>query len=90
MHPHARFRLHSSIVHQDINSVRQIIKQGYDVNEKDYFGATALHLTAQKNELCTAQVLLENGAIVDVKDGDGTSSLLVAAFRAYTICASCY
>lgn len=51
----------------DIETVRQEIYSGADINAKDWKGRTALHAAAQFGSTEIAQLLVENGADIDAE-----------------------
>ncbi|XP_064081222.1 transient receptor potential channel pyrexia-like isoform X3 [Macrobrachium nipponense] len=59
--------------------VRMLIKAGVSVSTTNQAGATALHLAADKGHFKCARELLESGAEVNQKDGDGCLPLHCAA-----------
>jgi ankyrin repeat protein len=53
-----------------------LLEQGADVNEKDHFGNTALHLALAYPDMI--DLLLQNGADVDAKNAMGNTPLHLA------------
>ena len=51
-----------------IDDVEKKIKNGCDVNEKNYIGDCAVTITTEDNDLLMLKVLVKAGAKVDVKD----------------------
>jgi len=62
----------------DVAKLVQLLQAGADVNERCAFrNWTALHAAADRGQAAAARVLLEHGAKVDLKDGDGFTPLHV-------------
>jgi len=59
--------------HKEI--VKLLIAEGADVNAKDKYGMTPLHLAETKE---AAELLIANGADVNARTGDGQTPLLFA------------
>ena len=59
----------------DIEWIRQLVKDGCDVNAPDYDLRSPLHVAAAEGQLETVQVLLESGAAVHVVDRFGYTPL---------------
>ena len=64
----------------DINSIRQHLAEGVDINGKDDKQATPLHWSAVYGQTDATEFLIEQGADVNGKDGAGSSPLHWAAF----------
>ena len=75
------YLLHNAVIEKDLDKVKSLIKDGWDVNETDYNHWTPLHYAAQDGLYSIAEVLISSGAEIDVKDDYGKSPLLVAAFN---------
>ena len=52
----------------DIESVKQLLKNGVDVTFKDADGRTALMAATQKNQLSIVKLLLDAGSDVNTRD----------------------
>ena len=52
-------------MHEDINTVRALLREGADVNAAQGDGMTALHWSALTGDVATAEVLLYAGAVVE-------------------------
>jgi len=63
--------------------VKYIIKAGADVNTKDKYGRTALHLASYYMHKQIVKILLDAGADVNAKDQYGYTPLHVATFNGY-------
>ncbi|EAY01009.1 ankyrin repeat protein, putative [Trichomonas vaginalis G3] len=55
------------------------VSLGANINEKDVWGNTALHLAAQNNSTETAEILILRGANINDKNKDGETALHLAA-----------
>lgn len=67
---------------QDKNAVKKTLKNGADVNAKDFLGNTALFLAVfgDRKNLDIIKILLENGADVNATNNDGNTLLHELAF----------
>ena len=71
--------LMSAVVSQDIQGVIFFSKSGKAiVNQKNYGGATALHLAARSNQIEVSKVLIANGARIDAIDNENWTPLMRA------------
>jgi len=68
--------------------VEFLIRLGADVDGRDGFGITALHITVINKSDELFQLLLHYRADIDLADADGTSALHWAANRCATLCVS--
>ena len=72
--------LMSAVAANDISGVRFFSKAGGSlINQKNIGGATALHIAAREKNLEIAQMLIDNGADVNVADNEGWTPLMRAA-----------
>ncbi|KAH7910874.1 hypothetical protein BJ138DRAFT_1086736 [Hygrophoropsis aurantiaca] len=64
--------LHGLAITGDADKLSEFINlnPGLDINERDEFGYTALHLACDRGGFAIAKVLLENGADPSLKDPD--------------------
>ena len=73
--------IHAAVISNNIEAIKQHIKAGSDLNQKDPFGGSSPLMSAalfDKNEI--AQVLLEAGADINFINNDGSNALHTAAF----------
>ncbi|KAI0033404.1 ankyrin [Vararia minispora EC-137] len=72
--------LHRLAVEDDAFSLCNLIDQtaGLDVNERDQYGYTALHLAADRGHLTTVKALIAKGADATLKDPDEMNALDLA------------
>ena len=68
----------------DPQRVARLIKQGHDVNVRDYKGKTALHRASQAGFAKITKLLLDNGADIEAKSNEGDTPLFDAAFYGRT------
>jgi ankyrin repeat protein len=71
-----RNELHRAVLVNDIARVQQLMaSKKIDVNEQDDEGFSALHLAAQEFRKDIVRILLDNGAVVDIRDDNGNTPL---------------
>lgn len=73
--------IHTAVVSGDLNTVKQHIAAGSNINEKDPFGGSSPLISAAvfgKTDI--AKVLLDAGADIDFQNNDGSTALHSAAF----------
>jgi ankyrin repeat protein len=63
---------------EDKEVIGKLIKLGENINTKNQFGHTALHMACLKEDVGRIKLLIENGADVNFKDGRGNSALMLA------------
>ncbi|OCT62810.1 protein phosphatase 1 regulatory inhibitor subunit 16B [Xenopus laevis] len=63
-----------------LNDIRALVATGQDLNRTDNQGATLLHIAASRGFAEVAEMLLENGAHIDVRDPDEWEPLHAAVF----------
>lgn len=61
-----------------LETVRELLAQGADVNQRNYKGQTALHCAAKAGFVHIVEELLKHGAGVDAEDENGDTPLLTA------------
>ena len=62
----------------DLKSLRELVKNGMDVNSKDDLGNTFLHYAATYHELGKIQYLIDSGANLNIKNKKGFTVLDIA------------
>ncbi len=62
-----------------VKKVARALADGWDVNEADWEGRTALMLAAGKGDTAMAAFLLERGALLELTTPDGRTALAMAA-----------
>jgi ankyrin repeat protein len=67
----------------DLKKVKQLLKEGVDVNTKDEDGWTALMYACLKGEKKVAEFLIEKGVDVNAKDKNGRTALMIAKENGY-------
>jgi CubicO group peptidase (beta-lactamase class C family) len=72
--------LQLAIVTGNYDAVKQHIKAGSDLNEKDQFGSTPLNIAATFGRTEIAKALIDAGADPNALNSDGSSPLHTAAF----------
>eukprot|EP01060_Flectonema_neradi_P040475 TRINITY_DN9231_c0_g1_i1.p1 TRINITY_DN9231_c0_g1~~TRINITY_DN9231_c0_g1_i1.p1 ORF type:complete len:787 (+),score=172.38 TRINITY_DN9231_c0_g1_i1:70-2430(+) len=70
----------------DNNELNNILKDGADVNSKDYDGRTGLHLAASCGQLETVELLISWQADLDIKDRWNATPLLDAIKNGHSDC----
>lgn len=68
----------------DFNQVKELIKEGIDVNKQNVLGRTALHLAAIHGCTEIAKLLIDAGADVNIRDEAGATPWYLAAYYGYT------
>lgn len=72
--------LMSAVANNDVNGVKFFSKAGRAlINQKNFGGATALHVAAREGNTEIAKTLIENGADVNVVDNEGWTPLMRAS-----------
>ncbi len=63
----------------DINYALKLVKSGYDINQTDEGGRTALMYASFIGRLDALKMLIENGADINMADGSGDTALILSA-----------
>lgn len=74
--------LHAAAEHASPGVVRELIKQGFDINGQSKHGRTLLHNYALSNDTASIQALISLGARTDILDNSHDS--IAAGFAAYS------
>ena len=75
--------LHRAVFDSDVESVKSLLKQGADINKigRNAIEGSALHLAARSNQQEIAQLLIDSGAVVDLRDYNDYTPLHNAAWN---------
>ncbi len=76
--------LHVAALQGDINAIRQHIKAGSDLDQKDMFGSSPLNTAAAFGRTEVARALIEAGADMEIRNNEGSTPLHAAAFLCHT------
>jgi CubicO group peptidase (beta-lactamase class C family) len=76
--------LHVAALQGNIDAVRQHIKAGSDLNEKDAYGSTPLIIAITFGKTEVARALIDAGADMEIRDNNGSTPLHLAAFFSRT------
>ena len=66
----------SAVREGDITSVRRLLQDNADVNEKDYTGTSVLSRAAVGGHLEIVRMLLDKNATIDIRDTNGNTPLM--------------
>lgn len=73
--------LHTAVLTENLEAVKQHIAAGSNLNEKDPFGGSSPLITASLfGKMEMAKVLIEAGADINFQNNDGSTALHTAAF----------
>ena len=73
------FPLHEAAYRGDLELVKRLVEDGYDVNQRDADGATPLMHAAVEGHYRACKYLIDHGADVSVRDNDGWDLLRLAS-----------
>ena len=75
--------LHEAVYYNDVKSVKSHLQNGADINQlgPSWYEGTALHLAVRDGHLDIAQLLIEQGAAVDVRGNNDYTPLHNAAWN---------
>jgi len=76
---HGHTALMRAALDGNTETVRELIQQGADINQRDHNGRTALMFAVMNMHYETMKVLLEDGADVQTRSTDGGTALMAAA-----------
>lgn len=68
----------NAIEYNDIQQVKLLLDQGFDINSKNHDGCTALHIAAYRGHQDIIELLLKRGADTFLKDKDGYTARMYA------------
>jgi ankyrin repeat protein len=72
-------KLFAAIVNDDLETVRDILEQGFDLQRRDHVGRTSLHLALLSKSRIISGYLIDAGARITARLADGRTSLHLAA-----------
>ena len=76
--------LHEAITKGDVDTVRQMVEAGADLNVREPSGGSSPLITAAVfGQTEAARVLIEGGADLNLQNNEGSTALLTAAFFAH-------
>lgn len=70
--------MHLAVVSKVEMIVRNLILAEARLNERDAYQKTPLHVAAERGNLCTLSILLQNGIDYNAVDGEGNNALHIA------------
>jgi ankyrin repeat protein len=70
--------IHEAAMAGDMGAVGAYLRNGGDVNAKDYRGLTALICAALKCQTAVAKLLVDSGADLETRDNNGKTALALA------------
>jgi hypothetical protein len=73
-----------AVLQGDVATVKSLLDNGADINEKDAYGKTALMKAVEKGDIDTVKTLLDRGADTNIKTDRGGTALLAAAYGGHT------
>lgn len=76
---HGHTALMRAALEGNTDTVRELIQEGVDINQRDENGRTALMFAVMNSHYETMKVLLEHGADVQAKSDQGGTALMAAA-----------
>ena len=76
----ASVSIHTAALQGNVEAIRQHIKAGTDLNEKDAWGSTPLIIAATFGKTEVAKALIGAGADMNATNNDGATALHAAAF----------
>ena len=71
--------IHQATLDGHIEKVKRMVEQGTDIDSRDIYGRTPLHLASAKNYNLDMRVLIDLGANINALDEDGRTPLMYAA-----------
>ncbi|HKJ41600.1 MAG TPA: ankyrin repeat domain-containing protein [Sunxiuqinia sp.] len=79
--PEQGMTIHAAVISGKLETVKQLIKNGVDLNEKEPAGGSSPLISAAVfGQTEIAKVLIDSGADVNFKNNDGSTALHTAAF----------
>lgn len=72
--------IHTASLMGNLEAIKQHVKAGTDLNQKDAYGSTPLIIAATFGKTEVAKILINAGADLEVTNNDGATALHSAAF----------
>lgn len=76
--------INTAVFMSNIKAVEQHVAAGSDLNKKDQYGSTPLHIAATFNRTDIAIALIKGGAELNNVNAEGSTPLHVSSFFCYT------
>ncbi|KAK8850042.1 hypothetical protein M9Y10_018153 [Tritrichomonas musculus] len=78
---HCHSLLMAAAAHGALQCAEYLIKQGADVNMKNFHGFTAIHWAGFTGRTNVIPLLIQNGADIESRTADGKTPIHIASFR---------
>jgi TolB-like protein/ankyrin repeat protein/class 3 adenylate cyclase len=59
--------LHAAVQKNDVETIRRLMADGFNVNAKDYFGSTSLHIASYTGNAEIVALLIDSGADIEAR-----------------------
>ena len=63
------------VENNEVNKIDKIIKSGFDINQKNKFGGSAIHTAVFKDLRDMVKLLIDSGININIQNKDGKTSL---------------
>ena len=77
------FDLYAAVEKGDLKTIEYLISHGANIESKDKYGFTPLHIASIHNYLPIVEYLVSHGANIESKENNGASSLHYASQKDY-------
>ncbi|AWB34753.1 hypothetical protein DBV39_14635 [Orrella marina] len=78
-----QYPMHAAALENNVDTVKQLIDSGVEIDARDQSGSTALLVAARANSIDAAEVLIEAGADANAKDNINDSAYLYSGARGH-------
>src|SRR5690606_7363946 len=72
--------MEQAIKDENLDAIRQMVADGYDLEQRDKLNCTALLYAASQRNWNAVSLLIDLGADLDTQDHDGRTALMLAIF----------